>query len=207
LDNTIKVSSIVETTGVCSEDGKHTFEITKFIKGVPPQRKAIMILLYPTKDYNTIGRADDLTTTFIMQHLNDPDIQITELKIINLFSQVVNGKLSTRGIPVDEMNLRYIESEILSKKSFKDYLIIVGWGGSLKSCQSANETKFKLLTMIQKHNPSVKVLQLSTSQLQSNNTGNIHPLALGIRAREEWILIPFDVTEFLSSRQNASLTK
>ena len=44
----IKTTSAVRTTIVTSEDGSHTYSITKALEGAEGQ-KAIIVLLYPTR--------------------------------------------------------------------------------------------------------------------------------------------------------------
>ena len=44
----IKTTSAVRTTIVTSEDGSHTYSITKALEGAEGQ-KAVIVLLYPTR--------------------------------------------------------------------------------------------------------------------------------------------------------------
>ena len=118
---TTKVSSTVETEITTSTDGKNTYEIKKTFKNREGD-KAIVILLYPTKNADNIA-ADDNTTQHIVSHIND--LNLSELRIINLFSKVVTGgKMSYKRLQPDDDNLAYIES-IMSKKDFKEYNYIM----------------------------------------------------------------------------------
>ena len=106
-------SVCVETEIVASEDGLHTYEVTKKLKGTEGE-KGIIVLLYPTRTADNIY-AEDSTLNHLVSHMQE--MHLNELKIINLFSKVVDGKMSSRGLQVDTENLDYIDT-LMSDKAF-----------------------------------------------------------------------------------------
>lgn len=174
---TIKQKAVMETEIVCSEDGKNTYEVVKRFPNIVGE-KAYMILLYPTRTADNIY-SDDSTLNHLASHMRE--LGLNELRIINLFSTVVNGKLSAKGLKVDEDNLKYIDS-LMQNKNFADYKFIIAWGTSMGTSYSCQMSKAEIFNMFKKYFPKGKIYQLST------NDDNIfvdfaHPLFLGIRAK------------------------
>lgn len=174
---TIKQKAVMETEIVCSEDGKNTYEVVKRFPNIVGE-KAYMILLYPTRTADNIY-SDDSTLNHLASHMRE--LGLNELRIINLFSTVVNGKLSAKGLKVDEDNLKYIDS-LMQNKNFADYKFIIAWGTSMTTSYACQKSKVEVFDMFKKYNPKGKIYQLST------NDDNIfvdfaHPLFLGIRAK------------------------
>lgn len=187
--NTEKIKAVIETEIVCSTDGKNTFEVVKRLQGVSGD-KAIIILLYPTRTQKNIF-SEDSTLNYIVSHMSE--MNLSELRIINLFSTVVEGKLSAKGLQVDTDNLSYIES-VLSNENFKEYKFVIAWGSSMATSFACQRTKAEVLNIFKNHNPKAKVFQIVTS----NNKIDVdfaHPLFLGIRANsDKWKLKDIHIT-------------
>ena len=96
----------VETDIITSDDGKNTFEVTKRLNGIDGEN-GVIVLLYPTRICDNIF-SEDNTLNYLVSHMQE--LHLKELKIINLFSKVVSGKMSSRGLEVDEENMKYIET-------------------------------------------------------------------------------------------------
>lgn len=174
---TITHKMTIETELVCSEDNKHTYEVVKRFPDIVGE-KAYIILLYPTRTRNNMY-SDDSTLNHLVSHMNE--LGLNELRIINLFSIVISGKMSSRGLQVDEENLKYIE-DIMQQKSFADLKFIVAWGTSMATSFACQKSKAEVLCLFKKYNSKGKIYQLGT------NNDNIavdfaHPLYLGIRAK------------------------
>lgn len=92
--------STIKTELVSSDDGEHTYSVTKTLEGVQGD-KAVMVLMYPTRNAENI-HSDDTTFLHIISHMQD--MGLSEITIINLFSKVVKTKLSAKGLEVDEDN-------------------------------------------------------------------------------------------------------
>ncbi len=179
----ITTTTSLTTSLVSSEDGKHTYSITKALDGCDGD-KAVIVLMYPTRNAENIG-SDDTTLTHIIAHMRDMDLK--EVTIINLFSTVVRAKLSAKGLNVDHDNLDYIEKEIMSRKDFKDTKFIAAWGSSMENCKACQDTKQMLVSLFRKHNPKGIIYQLAVPSMPSENCP--HPLWFGIRAKfEKWYL-------------------
>ena len=101
---TVTHNSCIETEIICSPDNKNTYCITKRLKGVEGET-GIIVMLFPTRNADNMN-ADDSTLNHIMSHLSD--FGFNEVKIINLFSKVVNARMSARGLEVDSENMKFI---------------------------------------------------------------------------------------------------
>lgn len=193
---TLTHKSTVQTEIVCSKDGKNTFEITKTLSDVKGE-KAIIVLLYPTRNQENIN-SEDSTLNHIVSHMKDFDF--SEVKIINLFSKVVNGRMSSRGLQVDTENMKYIEETVFSDKDLKDKKFIVAWGNSMESSAACNESKKKIIEMYLSKLPKGKVYQIVCPE-RGIVEGSPHPLFLGIRAKDvDWKLLQFDTKSILKEK-------
>ncbi len=187
--NTEKIKAVIETEIVCSADGKHTYEVIKRLEGIEGE-KGCLISLYPTRDKTNIFSCDS-TLNHLVSHMQE--LGLSELRIINLFSIVVDGKLSAKGLQVDVDNLQYIES-IMSDKSFAEYKFIIAWGNSMATSFACQRTKAEVLNIFKKYHPKGKAFHITTS----NDTIDVdfaHPLFLGIRASsDKWKLKEIHIT-------------
>lgn len=183
------IKATVHTELITSDDGKHTYEVIKRLEGVDGDC-GYLISLYPTRDKNNIFSSDS-TLNHLVSHMQE--MGLCELRIINLFSMVVDGKLSAKGLQVDVDNLQYIES-IMSDKSFEGYKFIIAWGNSMATSFACQRTKAEVLNIFKKHNPKSKAFHITTS----NDTIDVdfaHPLFLGIRASsDKWKLKEITIT-------------
>ena len=176
---TITHKSVVETEIACSEDNKHTYEVVKRYKDTVGET-AYIVLLYPTRTSDNIW-SDDSTLNHLAAHMRE--LGLNEIRIVNLFSTVVAGKMSAKGLQVDEDNLKYIEN-IMRNKSFSDYKFIVAWGTSMATSYACQKSKVEIFNMFKKYKPKEKIYQLSTND--DNITVDFaHPLFLGIRAKNK----------------------
>lgn len=177
------VKAVIKTELVCSEDGKNTYEVIKKLENTAGD-KGVVILLYPTRNKKNIF-SDDSTLNYLVTHMQE--MGLSELRIINLFSKVVNGKLSAKGLQVDIENLQYIES-IMSNKNFDEHKFIIAWGSSMATSFACQRTKAEVLNIFKKHHPKSKVFHITTSN-DSIKVEFAHPLFLGIRANsDKWKL-------------------
>ena len=189
--------SCVETELVCSEDSKNTFEIIKRLKGVEGDI-GIIVMLFPTRNDNNIN-SDDNTINHLVSHMKD--FNFKEIRIINLFSKVVNSRISSRGLQVDEENMKFIEDVILADKDLNKHKFIVAWGNSMESSNVVNESKKKIIEMYLNKLPKGKIEQIVCPQRQIVG-GASHPLFLGIRAKtSKWSLMQFDTKENLKAEK------
>lgn len=181
----------VETDIITSEDGKKTFEVTKRLNGVEGDN-GIIVLLYLTRTRDNIFSEDD-TLNYLVSHMQE--LHLKELKIINLFSKVVSGKMSSRGLEVDEENMKYIET-LMSDKNFKNTKFIVAWGNSMASSYACKKSKVNVLNMFKNAVPKGVVYQLLSSDVDLRSQTAPHPLYLGIRGNNsKWSLAELHITK------------
>lgn len=183
----IKIS--VQTELITSNDGKNTYEVIKRLEGCEGEC-AFIISLYPTRNAENIS-ANDSTLNHLVSHFND--LGLNELHIINLFSKVVNGKMSVRGLEPDKENLKYID-ELMADKKFQSSKFIVAWGNSFKSSSAVSKSKAQVLKLFAKHNPKGRIYQLSTAGNKLDSDNSPHPLYVGIRGKNSvWCLKEFSL--------------
>lgn len=181
--------AIVETEIVTSDDRLQTYELTKRLVGCEGEC-GYLISLYPTRTAENISSSDS-TLNHIVSHMQE--LGFNELHIINLFSKVVNCKISTRGLTVDEDNMQYIE-KLMSSKEFADSKFVIAWGNSMQNSQAVAESKVRIFNMFLKHCPKNKLYQLTTLDGRIDSTLAPHPLFLGIRANDSiWGLKEFKI--------------
>lgn len=189
--------SCIETELVCSEDGNNTYEIIKRLKGTEGDI-GIIVMLFPTRNGDNIN-SDDNTINHLVSHMKD--FNFKEIRIINLFSKVVNSRISSRGLQVDENNMQFIEEIILADKDLNKHKFIVAWGNSMESSKAVNESKKKIIEMYLNKIPKGKIEQIVCPQRQIVD-GASHPLFLGIRAKtSKWSLMQFDTKEILKAEK------
>lgn len=183
--------SNISTEVIASEDKKHTYSIKKTIAGLEG-KEGIILQINPTIHADEINHIDT-TTLHILNHMSE--LGLCSIQMINLFSKVSKGKMSSKDLEVDVENIKFIES-LMKNKSFPDKTFIVAWGSSMEHSRACNETKKEIIRMFQKHCKSGTIWQLKTSRLDVAKYKAVHALFLGIRHKnEKWSLVPFDDTE------------
>ncbi|MBE6808934.1 MAG: DUF1643 domain-containing protein [Ruminococcaceae bacterium] len=192
---TVTHNSCIETEIVCSPDNKNTYCITKRLKGVE-RETGIIVMLFPTRNADNMN-ADDSTLNHIVAHLGD--FGFNEVKIINLFSRVVNSRISSRGLQVDTENMKFIEDVILADKDLDKCKFIVAWGNSMETSKAVNESKKKIIETYFKKLPKGKIYQIVCPERDITD-GACHPLFLGIRAKtSKWRLMEFNTDKILAN--------
>ena len=189
-------TAITETNIIASADGKNTFEVVKSLHNVEGDT-GVIILMYPTRNKNNIY-SDDSTLNHLVNHMQE--MKLNKVRIINLFSEVVNGKLSAKGLTVDKENLSYIES-VFADKSFQDCKFIIAWGTSMSTSHACQESKKEVLKLFKKYCPKSKAFQIATSN-ENIDVDFPHPLFLGIRGnRAKWKLEEVKITPSMLKEQ------
>ena len=193
---TITHNSCIETEIICSPDNKNTYCITKRLKGVEGET-GIIAMLFPTRNADNMT-ADDSSLNHIMSHLSD--FGFNEVKIINLFSKVVNARISARGLEVDSENMKFIDDVVLADKDLNKQKFIVAWGNSMETSKAVNESKRQIIEMFLNKLPKGKIYQIVCPERDITD-GACHPLFLGIRAKtSKWRLMEFNTDKILSDK-------
>lgn len=194
---TVTHNSCIETEIICSPDNKNTYCITKRLKGVEGET-GIIVMLFPTRNADNMT-ADDSSLNHIMSHLSD--FGFNEVKIINLFSKVVNARISARGLEVDSENMKFIDDVILADKDLNKRKFIVAWGNSMETSKAVNESKKKVIEMYLDKLPKGKIYQIVCPERDITD-GACHPLFLGIRAKtSKWRLMEFNTDKILADNK------
>ena len=198
-------SSKLMTTIINSDDGTHNYEVTRTLEDVEGD-KAIVLMLYPSFSGQDLFRMDS-TAMHMTNHLMN-DLQISSVKVINLFSKIVKGsKMSCRDAVVDEENLTYIEN-LMKQDDFEEYIFIVAWGNSMTKNKAAITAKERILEMHTQLHPTAKCYQFTCDGLPIKGNKNVHPLYLGIRATHlKWKLRPFSPAEYLKTTEVIEIKK
>ena len=178
------------TTRIVSDESKeHVYEICREFD--TPGGEIILITLYPTLvEPNTF----DLSSMHLMNHAGDEGLRLQKVHFVFLFSKVVNAKLSTRGLKMDETNMRYLREIITRLPNAK---IIISFGSSMEKCPAVIESKVELFKMIKELRPQDALWQISTEGMDEDAP---HILFCGIRyGNQQWSLrhyvVPYRYTE------------
>lgn len=183
------IKATVETEIITTKDGKNTFEVIKKLVDIDGEC-GYLISLYPTRNKSNIF-SNDSTLNHIVSHM--AELGFNELHMINLFSKVISSKISSRGLTVDEENMKYIE-KLMCDKKFKNSKFIIAWGNSMLSSQAVKLSKENILNLYIKYCPKSKVYQLTTIGKPLESDIAPHPLYIGIRAKNmQWGLKEFKI--------------
>ena len=181
----------IRTKIVSSDDLQHTFSVTKTLEGAEG-KDGIIIQLNPTITAEETTEMDN-TTMHLLNHMQELGFRSVEM--INLFSKVCKGKMSSKNLELDIDNIKYIEA-IMKDKGFREKVFVVAWGSSMASSKACNETKRQIITMFRKYCKNGTIWQLRSSKLDVAKYPAVHVLYLGIRHKsEKWSIIPFDTSE------------
>lgn len=185
------IDAKMETELIVSDDDLHTYEIIKRLVGVEGE-SGYLISLYPTRNKENIF-SNDSTMNHIVSHM--AELGFNELHIINLFSKVVQGKMSVRGLQIDSENMQYLDC-LMADKKFQDSKLVIAWGNSMLTSQAVKDSKSEVFAMFKKYCPKNKLYQLSPIGQKVDSTIAPHPLYLGIRAADAtWGLQEFRLTD------------
>lgn len=191
-----KKASTMATTVIGTES--NTYEIIREIKGMEDGEEAYIIQLYPTVSIRNTERIDSTA-----QHLINkmPEMKWRKVHLLNLYSMVALQKPKAGDLKnIDKENLAYIR-KVLSSADAKAK-IIIGWGNSLQTNKSANESKLVLLEGLTGAQGKKKLWQVIADGMDIELTGT-HILFLGLRYADcIWTL-----TEYPAKTEIDRLTK
>lgn len=192
MEKLITKTSQITTTIISNATGKNTYAIERTLSNIKGDT-AIIVLLYPTVS-STRPFSEDSTLLHLTRHM--AEMKLNRIVIINLFSYVCRSRLSTRGIKVDDNNLRIIEKIITEKKKEHNAKLILAWGTSMSNCKAARETKKRIIEFYNSSYPDEIIYNFITSDEKINKVAT-HPLYLGIRGnnsnRDEFVFMTVTV--------------
>ena len=191
-----KKASTMATTVIGTES--NTYEIIREIKGMEDGEEAYIIQLYPTVSIRSTERIDSTA-----QHLINkmPEMKWRKVHLLNLYSMVALQKPKAGDLKnIDKENLAYIRKVLLGADAKAK--IIIGWGNSLQTNKSANESKLVLLEGLTGAQGKKKLWQVIADGMDIELTGT-HILFLGLRYADcIWTL-----TEYPAKTEIDRLTK
>jgi len=185
----IEAVGTLKTTVVSDESKTHVYEICREFD--TEGEEVILLTLYPTL---TAPNNFDISSVHLINHASDEELRLKKVHFVFLFSKVVGAKLSTRGLAVDEENMKYLR-EIIDK--LPNAKIIISFGSSMAKCPAVIESKVELFKVIKELRPKDALWQISTEDMDEEAP---HILYCGIRFNhQQWSLrhyvIPHKYTE------------
>lgn len=193
----LEKKAVTLATTVIGTEG-NTYEMIREIKGMEDGEEAYVIQLYPTVGIGSPERIDSTA-----QHLLNKmrEMKWKKVHLLNLYSMVASRKPKAGDLKsIDRENLAYVR-KTLSGADAKAK-IIIGWGNSLQTNRSANESKLALLEGLTGAQGRKKLWQIVADDMDIELTGT-HILFLGLRYSEcDWTL-----TEYPAKAEMDRLTK
>lgn len=170
-------------------NGDRTYEIKRRIEGYKGD-KAILIGLYPAIDGDNITKIDS-TQLHLINHMKE--MGLSEVRIMNLYSEVFERKPTVSQLTYDTENFEYI-SKAVNEADTDSCKLIIAYGSSLGGNKMTNTIKHNLLTVISKSRIKNNVYQIGSEYNDTISSEPTHVLYLGLRHGDErWNLMPLDV--------------
>lgn len=186
--------------GVCDLNQKQLSDelVDAVIARITPMENGAFKWYIQGEEYDT--ETLDVSNMHLLNHAND--FGWGELRMLNLYATVVNGKPSVSQLQGN--SLAYIE-EILETKDIKTYDIVVAWGNSMATHKNTIKAKIDLLSMLMEKGLSAKCITVDC--LSTKKSYGIHPLYLGLHyPKDKWKLIDFPVKEMLEELEKSLKT-
>lgn len=204
MENMKTVTSKIESSMICSEDGLNTYVVRKKFTD-RTGNKALIVQLYPTlteKDIDTV----DTTMLHFLNHLDD--LNLKEVAFVNLFSKVCRVRPSVKELSVDTANLAQIK-KIMLEDDFADWKVIIAWGSSMEKNVIAGQMKREIIKLYREVVPDGVLWQLTADDIYMKNEAAVHALYMGIRHKNShWNLekyqIPVELTREEQSKNSKS---
>lgn len=170
----------VETKIIGEADGSKTYEVRKRydFEG----RTAVVIALYPTVSLLNPYVMDN-STLFLLNHAKELGYSI--IRIINIYPNVFKSKPLVKQLRYSDENMNYIET-VLNEEKDTGADIIVAWGASLKSNETANAIKGEIIDLVVQKGLERNLKHFTSGNLDGECTITPHMLWLGLRCKETW---------------------
>ena len=157
-------------------NGDRTYEIKRRIEGYKGD-KAILIGLYPAIDGDNITKIDS-TQLHLINHMKE--MGLSEVRIMNLYSEVFERKPTVSQLTYDTENFEYI-SKAVNEADTDSCKLIIAYGSSLGGNKMTNTIKNNVYQIGSEYNDTI-------------SSEPTHVLYLGLRHGDErWNLMPLDV--------------
>lgn len=182
----------LEIVAIGSDDGINTYEIRR--KSGNSGKKSLVIELYPTISTDRAS-CMDLSTMHLMNHAGE--LGWCDIRIVNLYSTVFNGKPRVSELSEAETSMAYIE-EILEEYDISEYDIVIAWGSALATHKPTINLKIDILSMLKEKGLENVVKCISSDNMYVEEAYGVHPLFLGLHyGKDEWQLIDYPIDDEL----------
>ncbi len=170
----------IETKVSGEADGSKTYEIRKRydFEG----STAVVIALYPTVSLLNPVVMDN-STLFLLNHAKE--LGYNTIRILNIFPNVFKSKPLVKQLRHSDENMSYIEA-VLDEEKETGADIIIAWGASLKSNETANITKSEIIDMVVQKGLEQKLKHFTSGSLDGETVITPHMLWLGLHCKETW---------------------
>lgn len=170
----------IETKIIGEADGSKTYEVRKRydFEG----RTAVVIALYPTVSLLNPYVMDN-STMHLLNHAKE--LGYNTIRILNIFPNVFKSKPLVKQLRHSDENMTYIESVFDSEKE-TGADIIIAWGASLKSNETANAIKGEIIDMIVQKGLEQNLKHFTSGSLDGETVITPHMLWLGLHCKETW---------------------
>lgn len=181
------------TQVIGTEDGRATYEVRKTLS-LSEGKRVVVIGLYPTVSLLS-PYIMDYSTLFLTNRAQE--LGYNDFRIVNIYSKVCKGKLSSKQLVNDDENITYLE-KVFEEEKDNDTDIIIAWGSSLKLNETTKNMKIQILKMLKKIINDNKIKQLTSSDLDTETLLNPHILWMGLHCKETWYTEKVSVEHLLS---------
>lgn len=170
----------IETKVIGEADGSKTYEIRKRydFEG----STAVVIALYPTVSLLNPVVMDN-STLFLLNHAKE--LGYNTIRILNIFPNVFKSKPLVKQLRHSDENMSYIEA-VLDEEKETGADIIIAWGASLKSNETANVIKGEIIDMIVQKGLEQNLKHFTSGSLDGETVITPHMLWLGLHSKETW---------------------
>ena len=189
-----KYEYTISTQVIGTEDGRATYEVRKTLS-LAEGRRVVVIGLYPTVSLLS-PYIMDYSTLFLTNRAQE--LGYNDFRIVNIYSKVCKGKLSSKQLVNDDKNIAYLE-KVFEEEKDNDTDIIIAWGSSLKLNETTKNMKIQILKMLKKTINDNKIKQLTSSDLDTETLLTPHILWMGLHCRETWYTEKVSVEHLLST--------
>ena len=177
-------------TATGSDDGSQTYEIRRTMQR--EGRKSLVIELYPTLACEEADRLD-LSSMHLMNHASE--LGWNDVRVVNLYADVVSGKPRVSELNDAENSLPYIE-DILEEDDINEYDIIIAWGSALSTHKASINLKIDILTMLKEKGLTSQIKCIGTDTMFMAESYGVHPLYLGLHyGKDVWSLVDYPLED------------
>ena len=184
----------ISTQIIGTEDGKLTYEVRKTIS-IEEGKRAVLIALYPTVSLLSPYTMDN-STLFLLNRAQE--LGYNDFRIVNIYSKVCKGKVSSKQLFRDDDNIAYLEKVFVEEQN-NNTDILIAWGTSFKLNETSKNIKIEVLQMLKKIIKEKNIKQLTADDLDTESLLTPHVLWLGLHCKDTWYTKSVSIDQLLLS--------